>query len=39
MARFWWEKAAEAGDTDAMANLGILGEGLDPPQTDTTYPT
>lgn len=30
-ARHWYEQAAEAGDTDAMRNLGILLEKLDPP--------
>ena len=31
-ARHWWEKAAEAGDTDAMTRLGALPEEGDVPE-------
>jgi TPR repeat protein len=34
-ARIWWEKAADAGVTEAMYNLGLLlANRWDPPQLD-----
>jgi TPR repeat protein len=36
-ARQWWQRAAKAGDTDAMYNLGILLSDSDPVQARRWY--
>jgi TPR repeat protein len=36
-ARHWYQKAADAGDRQAMVNLGVLLETADPPELDGTW--
>ena len=36
-ARDWWERAAQAGKTEAMNNLGVLLEDADPAAARSWY--